>query len=133
MQITTRTEYSVRALCELCFSQTALSLKTLAIEHKLPFKYLEHLFRQLKKSGIVYSTLGAQGGYRLNKSPEEISLLDIIKAVERRTAISSCFHNAESQYCLGENCRFRMIWGNINNHLEEHYKNITLATIIEQI
>ena len=133
MQLTTRTEYSIRALCELCFSEKPISLMYLAKEHKLPFKYLEHLFRDLKKHGIVYSIAGSKGGYRLNKLAEEISLMDVVNAVEKETKIHSCNPKPDFEYCIGETCRFHFIWGKINDHIENYYKSITLANIIEEI
>ncbi|MCL2065194.1 MAG: Rrf2 family transcriptional regulator [Candidatus Cloacimonetes bacterium] len=133
MQITTRTEYSVRALCELCFSENPISLKVLSKEHKLPFKYLEHLFRDLKNSGIVYSVAGSKGGYRLKRPAEEITLLDILRAVDKDPTIHKCLQTKDAEYCLGESCRFHIIWKKINVYIEEYYEKITLAGIIEEI
>ena len=133
MHITTRTEYSVRALVELCFSQTALSLKVLSKEHKLPFKYLEQLFKELKEHGIVYSKAGAKGGYRLKKPAEKITLYDIVNAVERVPKVHNCLQGTDFEYCLGESCRFTTVWGRIGDHVEEYYKTITLAGIIEEV
>ena len=133
MQITTRTEYSIRALCELCFSESPISLMSLSKEHKLPVKYLEHLFKDLKKSGIVYSVAGSKGGYKLKKNAEEITLLDILKAVDKESSIHNCNKSSEGEYCLGETCRFHIIWKKINSQIEEYYQKITLASIIEEI
>jgi len=133
MQITTRTEYSVRALCELCFSENPLSLRVLSKEHKLPFKYLEHLFRDLKNSGIVYSVAGSKGGYKLNRPAEEITLLDILRAVDREPNIHKCLQSDDAEYCLGEACRFNFIWKRVNTQIEEFYQKITLSSIIEEI
>ena len=133
MQITTRTEYSIRALVELCFSEKPISLKYLSEEHKLPYKYLEHLFRDLKSSGIVYSIAGSKGGYKLKKPSDEISLLDVLKAVEKEPSIHSCSQTIDKKYCLGDSCRFINVWKNINFQIDEVYQKITLASIVEEI
>jgi Rrf2 family protein len=151
MQITTRTEYSIRALCELCFSEKPVSLKYLSREHNLPFKYLEHLFRDLKNSEIVFSKAGSKGGYSLKRPAEEITLLDILKAVEINPSVHSCNKNSHplpplkkridhapqrgisNEYCIGESCRFHLVWAKINSQVEDMYRNITLANIIDEI
>lgn len=133
MQITTKTEYSVRALCELCFSEKPISLRNIAQEQKLPLKYLEHLFRDLKNNDLVCSISGPKGGYKLKKTAEKISLLDIVKAVEKDTSVYNCNHTIETEYCIGMPCKFYNVWEKINSQIIEYYQNITLANICKEI
>lgn len=133
MQITTKTEYSVRALCELCFREKPVSLRIIADTQKLPLKYLEHLFRDLKSFGIVKSVSGAKGGYILNKNAEDITLLDILKAVEKDVSVYSCTHSTETEYCIGMPCKFYNVWEKINLQIVDYYKKINLAEICKEI
>lgn len=129
MQITSRTEYSVRALCELSFSNEPLSLRKISDAQKLPIKYLEHLFRDLKSNQIVNSVSGAKGGYTLAKETSQINLYDIIKAVEDFETDNDCTKRENSEYCIGKPCGFHKVWSEINSHLKEYYSGITLEYI----
>jgi len=83
MKLTTRGHYSVKALLDLAL-QPALqpvSVNAIAARQSLPAPYLEKLLIDLRRSGIVESVRGAQGGYRLARSPREISLGQILAAV----------------------------------------------------
>lgn len=85
MNISSRCEYACRAVVELALrekSQDAVTSETIARRRHIPEKYLVHVLLQLKRAGIVRSVRGAQGGYFLGRSPDEISLLDIITAID---------------------------------------------------
>ncbi len=133
MQITTKTEYSVRALCELCFRDKPVSLRVIADTQKLPLKYLEHLFRDLKSNELVKSVSGAKGGYILNQKAEDITLLDILSAVEKDTSSYPCTCSSDTAYCIGMPCKFHDVWQKINNQIFDYYKKITLAEICKEI
>ena len=133
MQITSRTEYSVRALCELCFNQEPLSLRKISEAQKLPIKYLEHLFRQLKQNELVSSIPGAKGGYILNKNSKDISLLDIIKAVEEINVNMDCDKRENSEYCIGKPCGFHQVWQEIQEHMKNYYSGMSLEYICTKI
>lgn len=133
MQITSRTEYSVRALCELCFSQEPLSIRKISEAQKLPVKYLEHLFRELKSKGLVKSISGAKGGYVLNKSVKDISLLDVVMAVEAFDESPDCVKRENSEYCIGKPCGFHQVWQEIDQHMHHYYAGISLDYICSKI
>ncbi|MCB5251007.1 MAG: Rrf2 family transcriptional regulator [Candidatus Cloacimonadales bacterium] len=132
MQITSRTEYSVRALCELCLHDTPQSLRKISEAQKLPIKYLEHLFRQLKQSDLVSSVSGAKGGYFLNKDSKEISLYDIIEAVEDINSTTECDRIENSEYCIGKPCGFHQVWQEIHYDLKDYYTKISLEYIYQK-
>jgi len=85
MNISARCEYACRAIIELTLHQhevrplTALQIAEL---RKVPEKYLVHILLQLKRAGLVKSVRGAQGGYLLGKGPDEITLHDIVRAID---------------------------------------------------
>lgn len=85
MNISARCEYACRAVVELARNVpngTPLTATTIAERRDIPEKYLVHILLQLKRAGIVRSVRGAQGGYLLAKSPDDINLLDITSAVD---------------------------------------------------
>lgn len=85
MNISSRCEYACRAVIELAMHQDAQDTVTsmaIAERRHIPEKYLVHILLQLKRSGLVRSIRGAQGGYMLGRPAEEITLLDIVRAID---------------------------------------------------
>jgi Rrf2 family protein len=84
MKITKRGEYGLRALLALaCVSgQKTLSLREISIQEKLPVKFLEQIMMILKRSNFVESVKGKHGGYSLSRPPEEITVGEIIRAID---------------------------------------------------
>ena len=85
MNISSRCEYACRAAIELALhqeSQETVTSVNIAEKRHIPEKYLVHILLQLKRAGIVRSIRGAQGGYMLSKPAEEITLLDIVEAID---------------------------------------------------
>lgn len=83
MKLTTRGHYSVKALLDLSFQpgHGPASVKAIAQRQDLPAPYLEKLLIEMRRAGLVESVRGAQGGYRLARSPAHISLGQILEAV----------------------------------------------------
>lgn len=85
MNISSRCEYACRAIVELAVRENTGSPVTavqIAEQRGIPEKYLVHILLQLKRAGIVKSIRGSQGGYLLGRSPDDISLLDIVRAID---------------------------------------------------
>lgn len=85
MNISSRCEYACRAVMELAArenSESPLTSTQIAEQRGIPEKYLVHILLQLKRAGIVKSIRGAQGGYLLARPPEEITLFDIVRAID---------------------------------------------------
>lgn len=85
MNISSRCEYACRAVVELARHENSDSPVTavhIAERRGIPEKYLVHILLQLKRAGIVKSVRGAQGGYLLARSPDEITLLDLVQAID---------------------------------------------------
>lgn len=84
MKITKRGEYALRTLLALCFvyGQKTLSLREISIHEKLPVKFLEQIMMVLRRNNFVQSTKGKHGGYALARPPQEITLGEVIRAVD---------------------------------------------------
>ena len=100
MIFTTKAEYGVRLLVELGRHAAPgaeggaggpVSLKAIAAAEGLPLAYLERIVALLKKAGLVESTRGAHGGYRLTRDPASISMDEVIVALEGAVAPMTCF------------------------------------------
>ncbi len=85
MRISARCDYACKALLELALhwpSKGSLTIHTISEKQNIPVKYLVHILIQLKRMGLVESLRGKQGGYRLAKPPNRISLGEVIREVE---------------------------------------------------
>ncbi|MCF7919916.1 MAG: Rrf2 family transcriptional regulator [Candidatus Cloacimonetes bacterium] len=135
MYISTKTGYALRALVELALAgeNEPLSLTELAQRQQLPFKYLEQLFRKLKKAELVLSRKGSRGGYLLARKKAEISMQDIMNAVEDSQQYSYCsIDKFDDDYCQGSGCGFRSLWDRIGTDLEHYFSGISLSEIVNK-
>jgi Rrf2 family transcriptional regulator, cysteine metabolism repressor len=85
MNVSSRCDYACRAVVELARhagNESPLTTTLIAERRRIPEKYLPHILLQLKRAGIVKSVRGAQGGYLLARAPEQISLLDVVRAID---------------------------------------------------
>lgn len=138
MKLSTRGRYGVTAMYELAlnYGKGPLSLRTIAAKQDISDNYLEQLICSLRNAGLVKSTRGAQGGYVLTKSPEEITIGDIITIMEGPIALVDCLLNdvdSEHQICKKANhCVTRDVWENVCQSISEVLDSITLADLCEK-
>ena len=133
MQISSKTEYALRALVALAVNDNGkpLSISEICKKHKLPQKYIEQIFRQLKKTGLIDSIQGSKGGYKLAKNISEISLQNILEALHENFGSSVC--NSKTTFCIGSPCIYENLWDEIGKHLESYFKSIRLDYIISKL
>lgn len=139
MRYTTKTEYGLICLVNLAKMGPAakIAIKELAELESYPYSYVEKIFQSLRAAGIVHSFQGNQGGYALAKAVNEISLRDVIDAIEGATFDVFC-HCADNEpearevICNHESaCNLRSIWQKTKFMLDEFYGSITLADVAE--
>jgi len=100
------------------FSATPLTAQQIAEQRGIPEKYLVHILLQLKRVGIVKSIRGSQGGYLLGKSPDEISLLDIVRAIDGAVLDPLPVDDVNGQ-------DLRPAWRQVAKGIEEVLENVT--------
>lgn len=112
MQITRQADYAIRAvrhLSNLSINERAATSK-IALEQKIPPSFLAKIISQLSIAGLLHTSRGARGGVRLAKHPKEISLLDVVEAIDGPILLSECVAN--SNLCTFESdCPLKPIWG----------------------
>jgi Rrf2 family protein len=108
-----------------------LMVKDIAEQQSLPATYLEQLMVLLRKSGLVTATRGAHGGYVLTRPPMDITLAEIIEALEGPLDLVEC---ATEGVCNvpRETCALVDVWEEASNALVQVFKNITLANLVER-
>lgn len=135
MNISTKGRYGLRALLDLAtFSQgQPVTLSAIALRQQISEGYLEQLMAPMKKAGLVNSSRGAQGGYKLARPPEEIVVGDIFRALEGPLALTSCISEADDAGChMQESCGSRFIWEEIQQAISNVLAAYTLADLLER-
>jgi len=135
MKVSTRGRYGLKAMLDLALhsGEGQVVLKNIAERQDISESYLEQLFSILKKSKLVSSTRGAQGGYLLSKSPEEITVGAILRALEGSFAPVDCVLEENAASCeRSETCPTRFIWTKIRDRVNETIDSITLADLVKE-
>lgn len=109
-----------------------ISLKSIAERQGISEHYLEQLISGLRKTGLVKSVRGAQGGYVLGREPEKIRVGDIIRVLEGPIAPVDCVSEEDPESCLkAEFCVTRTIWEKVRDSIAGVLDSITLADMVE--
>src|SRR4051795_6969645 len=140
MIFTTKAEYGVRLLVELGrhHGERPVSLKSIAEAEGLPLAYLERIVGLLKRAGLVESTRGAHGGYRLARAPEAITMDEAVLALEGAVAPMSCFvDDTEEGRVLcshvddhGHGCATKLLWTRVQGGVIKALAHTTLSELI---
>lgn len=137
MKLTTKGRYGLRAVIDLakCAKNEPVSLSDVAERQSISISYLEQLIAKLKKAGIVQSTRGAQGGYSLAKNPEEISVGEILRALEGSLSPVDCSAvdgEGETECSASSFCVTKYVWKRINDSINETVNNIFLSELLTE-
>jgi len=130
MRVSAKVDYAVRAGAELAASAGRGPVKgdTIAQAQKIPLKFLENILLDLKHAGLVQSQRGADGGYWLSLPPEEITLADVIRAVEGRIANVRGMPTQEVEY-NGPAAPLQQVWIAVRANLRTVLEAVTLADL----
>ena len=133
MFLTQKTQYAVQALIELAKVSNNSPLKTakIADSQKIPLKFLEVIMNHLKRSGIVESKRGYKGGYIFKKSPEKISVGDILRIIQNEPYNEKCVTCKAKKSCpfQGE-CILSPLREEVRISVFEIYDNTTIKDLI---
>ena len=139
MIFTTKAEYGVRLLVELGRQRDGRprSLKAIAEAEGLPLAYLERIVALLKKAGLVESTRGAHGGYRLTRRPAEVHMDELVLALEGPIAQMDCFGGDAARHVAcshesdhGHGCATKLLWTRVQGGVLKALQKTTLAELV---
>ena len=132
MRLLTRSRYAVRAILDLAMNQDdkPVFIRQIAEREGLSERYLENLFLQLKRAGILESSKGRGGGFRLAKPPEEITILEIVEVVEGKISLVACVED-ESVCENVDICAPHDLWKELAENIRDFLRNYTLKDLIE--
>src|SRR5471030_37357 len=131
MKLSTKGRYGVRAMVDLAsnYCSAPISIKTISKRENLSEYYLEQLFSPLRRANIIRSIRGAQGGYVLCKSPNEITVGDIMTILEGPIEIADCIDGVECD--SSDCCATKAVWEKIKNSIDSVMNSINLQDIID--
>lgn len=135
MKLSTKSRYGLRALFDMAYHSGTLpaQIKDISRRQAISPRYLEQIFQNLKKAGLLNSRRGPQGGYVLAKEPEDITVRDIVLAVEGKIALVDCTDEACEKTCEFDNhCVTQVIWKEATRRLHDYFQSINLQDLCEK-
>ena len=138
MIFTTKAEYGVRLLIQLGRrgGDQPVSLKAMAEAEGLPLAYCERIAALLKKAGLVVATRGAHGGYVLARPAAEITMDQVVLALEGAIAPMDCFFDDResrvlcSHHADGQHCATKLLWTRVQGGVFKALQQTTLADLV---
>ena len=133
MKLTSKGRYDVMALVDLArFNNiNPVSLRDISLRQGISLDYLEQIFSKLKKNEIVKSIRGTQGGYVLNKNPNDIKLTNIFNAVDEKVKTVQCKKESK-RGCNGKatKCITHNLWDELEIHINTFFENKSLKDLL---
>ena len=132
MRLTAKGRYAVTAMLDLALhhDRGPVTLADIATRQSISLSYLEQLFSRLRKRGLVDSTRGPGGGYRLGLEPGAIVVSDVIGAVDENVDTTRC-HGREN--CQNdERCLTHDLWMDLSRQIQEFLNGVDLAQLVER-
>jgi Rrf2 family protein len=137
MRLSTKSRYGLRALFDMAYHAGTLpaQIKDISRRQSISPRYLEQIFQDLKKAGLLKSRRGPQGGYILARKPHEISVMDIINATEGEMALVDCVKpgKGNKQQCEFDNqCITQQVWAEASRKLNEYLGTVTIKDLCDK-
>jgi len=133
MKLTSKGRYAVMAMADLANfkDKKTTNLTEISLRQGISISFLEQIFLKLKKNDLVKSSRGPAGGYTLTRSPEEIKLSSIIKAVDEKVKTVGCKKESKKG-CTGKSikCITHNLWDDLETHINNFFEKNTLKDII---
>ena len=135
MKLSTKGRYGLRAMVDLADhgEKSPVPISSISARQDISVSYLEQLLAKLRKAGLVKSVRGAQGGYVLTKEAREISVGEILRALEGDLAPVNCAEITQDEKgCSGSQyCVTKFVWQRINDSIQDTVNNIWLSELVE--
>jgi len=130
MNISKKSQYGLRAmLCLARSNDKFLPLREISNREGIPFNYLEKIFSNLEKEGLLKSKKGSQGGYGLSLSPKKITVGDIMRILEKRMILVECIGGSGICY-KDKYCKSKKAWEKLQASIDKTVDSIILYNLI---
>ena len=131
MQITRQADYAMRAIYYLSSLEagTRAATSQIAKEQNIPPSFLAKIISQLAVAGLLYTSRGARGGVSLARDPKEVTMLDVIEAIDGPILLNECVNDAHG--CkFDKECPMKTLWSEIQDDLVERLSGTTFADFV---
>ncbi len=134
MKLSTKSRYGTRLMAELAnhYKKGPVSVGEISRRQDISVKYLEQLIIPLKKAGLIKSTRGPKGGYSLTKSPDEITIGEIVEILEGGVEFSKCLRDP-GRCERTKSCATRRVWEEATEAVYEKLNSVTLSALVKDI
>lgn len=132
MQLSTRGRYAVMAMTELAGQgdTRAVSLAIIADKQQISKPYLEQLFAALRRRGLVTSVRGPGGGYRLSRPADDLSVAEVVNAVDEPLRATRCATGAKGCMKGGARCLTHDLWEETGRQVRDYLSGVSLADVL---
>jgi Rrf2 family cysteine metabolism transcriptional repressor len=134
LRLSTKGRYGVLAVSRLArtFGSGPVSIKSIAREEHIPKRYLEQLMIRLRRNGLLESIRGPGGGYTLARSPDQISLGEVIAILEGDVTVARCVGIEPKNRCsFEETCVSRIFWMKLSHMIQKVLNNVSFQELID--
>ena len=134
MMISTKGRYALRVMIDLAehCNGEYIPMKDLVKRQQVSQKYVERIMTMLSKANFVEAVHGKGGGYRLNRSPDEYIVGDILRLTEGSLAPVACL-DCDAEECeRADQCRTLPMWKELNNRITDFFDGITIADLMKK-
>lgn len=140
MRLSTKSRYGLRALFDIAYNcgSTPTQIQDISRRQQISPRYLEQIFQNLKRAGILKSKRGPQGGYALARKPEEITVLEILNATEQDVLLVDCAgatsrkRKRKADCPFEGNCVTQTVWEEASALLNALFGGMTLQTLCQR-
>lgn len=140
MRLTTKSRYGLRALFDIAYNcgTAPAQIQDISRRQDISPRYLEQIFQNLKRAGILKSKRGPQGGYYLARTPDKITVLEILNATEQDVLLVECAgmtakkSRRTTDCSLEGKCVTQTVWEEASALLDGFFSGITLQTLCER-
>ena len=141
MRLSTKTRYGVRAIFDIAYhgqetAQTSAQARDIARREDIPLRYLEQIFQDLKRAGLVDSKRGPRGGYYLKRPPAEISLAEVVRAlqgpIEEMFLVEEDSTSARLAQVPSSRQVTAALWKELAEHVLAWFSAVTVADLVKR-
>lgn len=132
MKVSTKGRYAIRLMIDIGIQNNGyVRLKDVAKRQEISIKYLEQIVGSLQKAGLLLSSRGAQGGYRLAKDPSDYNIGEILRATEGSIAPVSCLEDDVNKCSRNHICATLDFWQGLYDVINDYLDSHSLAELME--
>jgi Rrf2 family protein len=134
LRLSTRSRYGLRAVVDIAAQSDGkpVQVSQIARRQNVSPRYIEQIFQKLKPAGIIATVRGPKGGYLLGRPAQEISIMDILDAVEGPLILSPCL-GGEFRCRAVEQCLTQRVWGKAQGLLSDYLGATTIADVLKEL